>query len=148
MFTTQKDAEAFAQRYLEFFDESWTMEEKWTLERFAAVKTDDCQTGVQGQWTKNAIESMELWKPLQNLYKTHKTLGFDIKAFAPNMVSLDYYAVGTTFEDKELFGVSNLTLDVNEEGKVVREMWTMAPKYGQVFEENIQAFIQTLNAAM
>ena len=142
MFKTKADAAKFARGLGEFFDSVWDPKAEWTEAYFAETHAKNVQHTWQGQTCDGIKGMLEHWTPMKGAFVHAKTLGEDIETFTDTMVSYMHYAVCTSFENKEVFIVTRCIVDVDKEGKVLRETYVLDQKYANAMMGVMGAFAE------
>ena len=147
MFKNEENTMKFVRGYCAFNDKLWSPETKWTEALFAETRAKDFEQEWQGQKSKGIKGSLEQWKPMKGAFVECKTSEIDIESFSSNgdenKVTFNHHCTLKTFENKEMFAITRCILDVDNEGKVLREKFVLEPKYGNAMMASMMAFTLT-----
>ena len=138
---SEPQAEEFVKKYTEFHDNMWTNEDKWTIKLLEkGMQAMDVEVEWDGDKTKGLGKVVKGWQPLQGSILSHRTMEFDIHKFSPTMVNFDYHILVETHDHKEVFFTTNVTLDIDREGKVKKELYAATPKYTKIISGIFESF--------
>ena len=144
MFKSEQDANVYGKECCEFIAKVWTSTTEWDAEFLGEKFSDDVIITWQGKASNGMAEVLKNWKPVQKAIVSYKSLGYDVDTFAENMVSFTEYMSFKTFDDQEKFMKWQCTVVVDESGKIAKGTWTATPKYANVFDGTLGAYMQSV----
>ena len=140
MFKTKRDAIDFVRKFCVWEQELWSMKEKWTPQLGAEMYAENCKHGWMGKWTKG-METLEVYGPLQDSITSYRIVGFTVKFWANNMVSFETHGVYKFFTGEEEIVIMTITIDINNEGKIVRLTRMASQEHADSLDSNAKAYL-------
>ena len=78
----RQDAEAFVNKYCDFYDYLWSTNDEWDYEVLRTIYAEDVQIGWQGVWSTGMKKCFIQWKPIKNSIVHSKHLSFEVHTFS------------------------------------------------------------------